>query len=46
MNRSINFGDFYEMTYEMLPGEFKYIENQLSDDLKVQIKAMMAFHAR
>ncbi|HYW96473.1 MAG TPA: hypothetical protein VE870_12845 [Bacteroidales bacterium] len=40
------FCDFYEMTYEMLPSEIKYIENHLSEDLKVQIKALMAFHAR
>ncbi len=46
MNWSNNFCDFYEMTYEMLPSEIKYVENHLSDDLKVQIKAMMAFHAR
>ncbi len=40
------FCDFYEMTYEMLPSEIKYIENNLSDDLKLKIKAMMAFYAR
>ncbi len=46
MNWDNPFCDFYEMTYEMLPSEIKYIENHLSDDLKIQIKALMAFHAR
>ncbi len=40
------FSDFYETTYEVLPSEIKYIENYLSEELKKQIKATMAYKSR
>ncbi len=46
INWKNNFCEIYEMTFEMLPSEIKYIENHLSDDLRVRIKALMAFHGR
>jgi hypothetical protein len=46
LNWDRNFCDYYETTYEVLPSEIKFIENYLSDYLKLQIKAVMAFHSR
>ncbi len=45
-NWNANFSDFYETTYEVLPSEIKYLENQLCPSLKIEIKALMAFHSR
>jgi hypothetical protein len=41
-----SFCDYYQMTYEVLPSEIKFLENYLSDDLKLEIKALLAFHSR
>jgi len=41
-----SFCDYYETTYEVLPTEIKFLENNLSEDLKVNIKALLAFHSR
>lgn len=41
-----SFCDYYEITYEVLPTEIKFLENNLSEDLKVDIKALLAFHSR
>ena len=46
INWKNNFCEYYETTYEVLPTEIKFIENYLSDDLKLQIKAGLAFHSR
>lgn len=40
------FCDYYETTYEVLPTEIKFLENHLSDDLRRDIKALLAFHSR
>lgn len=40
------FSNFYESTYEILPTEFKTIENFLSNELRVAIKAYLAFHSK
>jgi hypothetical protein len=41
-----SFCDYYEITYEVLPSEIKFLENHLSDELKLEIKALLAFHSR
>lgn len=41
-----SFCDYYQMTYEVLPSEIKFLENYLSSDLKLEIKALLAFHSR
>ncbi len=46
INWNTNFCEFYETTYEVLPSEIKYLENQLSPSLKLEIKALLAFHSR
>lgn len=46
INWTNNFCDYYETTYEVLPSEIKHIENYLSEDLKKQIKATLAFRSR
>lgn len=46
INWNNNFFDYYENTYEVLPSEIKFIENFFSEELKVHIKACMAFHSR
>jgi hypothetical protein len=40
------FCDYYETTYEVLPTEIKFLENHLSEDLKKDIKALLAFYSR
>lgn len=40
------FSNFYESTYEIIPTEFKTIENFLSNELRVGIKAYLAFHSK
>ncbi len=40
------FSNFYESTYEIIPTEFKTIENFLSNELRVAIKAYLAFHSK
>lgn len=46
INWDNSFCNYYQSIYEVLPSEIKYIENYLSDDLKKQIKASLAFHSR
>jgi hypothetical protein len=43
---TLPFCDYYETTYEVLPTEIKFLENHLSEDLKRDIKALLAFHSR
>ncbi len=46
INWNNSFCDFYEITYEVLPSEIKFLENHLKEDLKQDIKALLAFHSR
>jgi len=46
INWNNSFCDYYEITYEVLPSEIKFLENHLSEDLKLDIKALLAFHSR
>jgi hypothetical protein len=46
INWDNSFCDYYEITYEVLPSEIKFLENHLSEDLKLNIKALLAFHSR
>lgn len=46
INWDINFTDYYETTYEVLPSEIRFIENHFSEELKIQLKALMALHSR
>jgi hypothetical protein len=46
INWSNSFCDYYEATYEVLPSEIKFLENHLTDNLKLEIKAVLAFHSR
>jgi hypothetical protein len=46
INWENNFADYYETTYEVLPSEIRFIENHFSEELKTQLKAIMAFHSR
>jgi len=41
-----SFCDYYETTYEVLPSEIKFLENSLTEELKQEIKALLAFHSR
>jgi len=46
INWNNSFCDYYEITYEVLPSEIKFLENHLTEDLKLNIKALLAFHSR
>jgi hypothetical protein len=46
INWDNSFCDYYEITYEVLPSEIKFLENHLTEDLKLDIKALLAFHSR
>ena len=46
INWTNNFCEYYESTYDVLPSEIKFIENFLTKELKLQIKAVLAFHSR
>ncbi|MCB8994710.1 MAG: hypothetical protein H6538_03780 [Bacteroidales bacterium] len=46
INWENSFCDYYEITYEVLPSEIKFLENHLTDELKTDIKALLAFHSR
>lgn len=46
INWDNSFCDYYEITYEVLPSEIKFLENHLTEDLKLHIKALLAFHSR
>jgi hypothetical protein len=46
VNWENSFSNFYESTFEIIPTEFKTIENFLSNELRVAIKAYLAFHSK
>lgn len=46
VNWQNSFSNFYDTTFEILPSELKTIENLLSNELRTQIKAFMAYHSR
>ena len=41
-----SFSNFYEITYEVIPSELKYIENYLDEGLRTDIKAYLAYHTK
>ncbi len=46
INWSFPFSNFYEITYEVIPSELKYIENYIEPSLLTSIKAYMAYHSK
>jgi hypothetical protein len=46
INWNFPFSNFYEITYEVIPSELKYIENHLDQSLLTSIKAYMAYHSK
>jgi hypothetical protein len=46
INWNLPFSNFYEITYEVIPSELKYIENHLDKPLLTSIKAYMAYHSK
>ena len=46
INWNFPFSNFYEITYEVIPSELKYIENHLEPMLLTSIKAYMAYHSK
>jgi len=46
INWDNSFCNYYETTYEALPSEIKFLENYLSENLKLNIKSLLAFHSR
>ncbi len=40
------FSNFYESTFDIIPTEFKTIENFLTNELRMAIKAYLAFHSK
>jgi hypothetical protein len=46
INWDNSFSNFYESTFEIIPSEFKMIENLLSNELRTAIKAFMAYHSK
>jgi hypothetical protein len=46
INWENSFSNFYENTFEVMPSELKAIENFLSNDLRITIKAFMAYHTK
>jgi hypothetical protein len=46
INWENSFSNFYESTFEIIPSEFKMIENLLSNELRTAIKAFMAYHSK
>jgi hypothetical protein len=46
INWNNTFSNFYEITYEVIPSELKYIENYLDNVLLTSIKAYLAFHSK
>lgn len=46
INWDNSFSNFYESTFEIIPAEFKTIENFLSNELRVAIKSYLAFHSK
>jgi len=46
INWNFPFSNFYEITYEVIPSELKYIENRVNPSLLTSIKAYMAYHSK
>ncbi len=46
INWNFPFSNFYEITYEVIPSELKYIENYIEPSLLTSIKAYMAYHSK
>lgn len=46
INWNFPFSNFYEITYEVIPSELKYIENFIEPTLLTSIKAYMAYHSK
>jgi len=46
INWNLPFSNFYEITYEVIPSELKYIENHLEPSLFTSVKAYMAYHSK
>ncbi len=46
INWNFPFSNFYEITYEVIPSELKYIENRVDQSLLTSIKAYMAYHSK
>jgi hypothetical protein len=46
INWNYTFSNFYEITYEVIPSELKYVENYLDPALLTSIKAYMAYHSK
>jgi len=46
INWNFPFSNFYEITYEVIPSELKYLENNLDPSLVTSIKAYMAYHSK
>jgi hypothetical protein len=46
VNWQNSFSNFYDTTFEILPNELRTIENLLSNELRTQIKAFMAYHSK
>jgi hypothetical protein len=46
VNWNNSFSNFYESTFEIIPSEIKQVENLLSNELRTQIKAFMAYHSK
>lgn len=46
INWNFPFSNFYEITYEVIPSELKYIENHIDQSLLTSIKAYMAYHSK
>ncbi len=46
INWNFPFSNYYEITYEVIPSELKYVENHLDLSLLASIKAYMAYHSK
>ena len=46
LNWDNDFYNFYELTYEVIPSELKYLENFLDKELLTSIKAYLAYHSK
>lgn len=46
INWNYPFSNFYEITYEVIPSELKFVENQLDPSLLTSIKAYLAYHSK
>jgi len=46
INWNNTFSNYYQVTYEAIPSELKYIENYLDPSLLDAIKAYMAYHSK